>query len=252
MNGPLLVAEHLTKRFPSGVVAVDDVSLVVHAGESVGLVGESGSGKSTTARLVLRLLRPDSGRVRFAGHDLAGLPERRMRPLRARIQFVPQSPRTSLNPRLRVGESIAFNLRAHGLPAGRVPELLEQVGLTADHARKRPRELSGGQAQRVAIARALATRPDLVVCDEPVSALDKSVQARVLNLLARLQRETGVAYLFISHDLAVVEHLCDRALVMRGGKVVEEGPTETLWRSPRHPYTRSLLAAVRPLTGELP
>ncbi|MFF4988460.1 ATP-binding cassette domain-containing protein [Streptosporangium saharense] len=252
MSGPLLEAEGLVKRFLSGTLAVDGVDLTVNAGETVGLVGESGSGKSTTARLVLRLLRPDAGTVRFAGHDLLRLPERRMRPLRARIQFVPQSPRTSLNPRLRAGESVAFNLRAHGLPVSRVPELLERVGLGAEHAARYPAQLSGGQAQRVAIARALATEPDLVVCDEPVSALDRSVQARVLNLLARLQQETGVAYLFVSHDLAVVEHLCDRALVMREGRVVERGPTRELWRSPRHPYTRSLLAAVRPLTGELP
>ncbi|MBB2747235.1 UNVERIFIED_ORG: ABC-type glutathione transport system ATPase component [Microbispora rosea subsp. rosea] len=220
---PLLVADDLVKRFPSGVLAADGVSFAVRHGETVGLVGASGSGKSTVARIVLGLVRPDAGSVRFDRHELTALPPRRLRPLRARLQFVPQSPRTSLNPRLTVAQSIAFNLRAHGWRRGdvraRVAELLDQVGLPAGYAARRPAELSGGQAQRVAIARALATRPDLVVCDEAVSALDKSVQAQILNLLAGLQRDTGVAYLFVSHDPAVVEHLCDRVLVMRDGRV---------------------------------
>ncbi|OPG07540.1 ABC transporter ATP-binding protein [Microbispora sp. GKU 823] len=220
---PLLAAEGLVKRFPSGVVAADGVGFAVRHGETLGLVGASGSGKSTVARIVLGLTRPDDGTVWFDGQELTALPPRRLRPLRARLQFVPQSPRTSLNPRLTAAQSIAFNLRAHGWRRGevraRVAELLEQVGLTAGHAARRPSELSGGQVQRVAIARALATRPDLVVCDEAVSALDRSVQAQILNLLAGLQRDTGVAYLFISHDPAVVEHLCDRVLVMRDGRV---------------------------------
>ncbi len=244
---PLLVAEHLMKRFPNGVQAVDDVSLTVHAGETVGIVGESGSGKSTTAKLVLRLLDADDGTIRFAGTDLRGLRGKALRDVRRSLQLVPQNPQTSFNPKLTIGDSIAFNLTVHGTrskPAhARAVELLERVGVATGHAAKHPHELSGGQLQRCAIARALATEPSLVICDEAVSALDKSVQAQVLNLLAELQRETGVAFLFISHDLAVVEHVADRVVVMYLGEVVEEGDAAAIWRAPAHEYTRALLAA---------
>ncbi|MDT3441440.1 MULTISPECIES: ATP-binding cassette domain-containing protein [unclassified Pseudofrankia] len=243
----LLEAIGLGKTFGNGVRAVDDVSLTVGRGETVGIVGESGSGKSTTAKMILGLLAPDEGDVFFDGVPLRGLPRARMRALRARLQVVPQNPQTSLNPRLTVRSSIEFNLRAHGAErvARRtiVPEMLERVGLTPTHAERFPHELSGGQLQRVAIARALATRPDLVVCDEAVSALDKSVQAQVLNLLAELQADLGVSFLFISHDLAVVEHIADQVTVMYLGRVVEQGPAAQLWTSPRHEYTRALLAA---------
>ncbi|MEV0066505.1 ABC transporter ATP-binding protein [Amycolatopsis sp. NPDC050768] len=247
MADELLRAEGLTKTFGNGVRAVSDVSLTVHKGETLGVVGESGCGKSTTGKMLLGLLSPDSGAVTFDGVPLAGLSRPRMRALRARLQVVPQNPQTSLNPRLRVRQSIEFNLRAHGVERGarrpRVLELLERVGLTAAQAERFPHELSGGQLQRVAIARALATGPDLVVCDEAVSALDKSVQAQVLNLLADLQAETGVAFLFISHDLAVVEHISDRVAVMYLGRVVELAPARELWATPRHPYTEALLSA---------
>lgn len=244
---PLLVAEHLMKRFPNGVQAVDDVCLTVHAGETVGIVGESGSGKSTTAKLVLRLLDADGGTLRFDGEDLRAARGRRLRELRKRLQLVPQNPQTSFNPKLTIGTSIAFNLTVHGMKAraahARAAALLERVGVAAAHAAKHPHELSGGQLQRAAIARALATDPQLVICDEAVSALDKSVQAQVLNLLADLQRETGVAFLFISHDLAVVEHVADRVVVMYLGRVVEEGGAQAIWKAPAHEYTRTLLDA---------
>ncbi|MEV7908581.1 dipeptide/oligopeptide/nickel ABC transporter ATP-binding protein, partial [Streptomyces anulatus] len=223
MSEPLLSATGLSKRFPNGVAAVDDVSLTLHRGEILGLVGESGSGKSTTAKMILRLVRPDAGRVVFAGHDLTDARGARLRKLRARLQLVPQSPQTSLNPRLTVGEAIAFNLRAHGWRRSaiqaRVADMLDRVGVSPADAGRYPHEMSGGQVQRVALARALATDPELIVCDEAVSALDKSIQAQVLNLLAELQRETGVAILFISHDLAVVEHIADRVAVMYLGRV---------------------------------
>jgi ABC-type glutathione transport system ATPase component len=247
MSEPLLSAEHLVKRFPNGVRAVDDVSLAVHAGETVGIVGESGCGKSTTARLILRLLDADAGRVRFGGQDIGSLRGKRLRELRPRLQLVPQNPQTSFNPKLRIGDSIAFNLTVNGVKRSvaraRALELMERVGVAPAHAAKRPHELSGGQLQRAAIARALSTEPELVICDEAVSALDKSVQAQVLNLLADLQRDTGVAFLFISHDLAVVEHVADRVVVMYRGAVVEEGPALELWRAPAHEYTRTLLAS---------
>jgi ABC-type glutathione transport system ATPase component len=244
---PLLVAEHLMKRFPNGVQAVDDVSLTVRAGETVGIVGESGSGKSTTAKLILRLASADGGAVRFAGEDLLAARGGRLRALRKRLQLVPQNPQTSFNPKLTIGASIAFNLTVHGMSArparAQAAHLLERVGVAAAHAAKHPHQLSGGQLQRAAIARALATEPQLVICDEAVSALDKSVQAQVLNLLADLQRETGVAFLFISHDLAVVEHVADRVVVMYLGRVVEEGSAQAIWKAPAHEYTRTLLNA---------
>ena len=247
MTEPLLHAEGLGKRFANGVRAVDDVSLTVNAGETVGIVGESGCGKSTTARLILRLLDPDAGTVRFGGTDLAALRGRRLRAIRRRLQLVPQNPQTSFNPKMTIGDSIAFNLVVNGskrAPArARTVDLLERVGIAPAHAAKHPHELSGGQLQRAAIARALATEPELVICDEAVSALDKSVQAQVLNLLAELQRDTGVAFLFISHDLAVVEHVADRIVVMYRGRVVETGPAADIWRAPQDPYTQKLLAS---------
>ncbi|MGW0802547.1 ATP-binding cassette domain-containing protein [Nonomuraea sp. NPDC002799] len=251
MSDPLLAATGLTKRFANGVLAVDDVSLSLRAGETLGVVGESGSGKSTTAKMILRLLKPDAGQVVFAGQDLARARGGALRALRAGLQVVPQSPQTSLNPRMTVGDAIAFNLRAHHWrgPAisARVAEVLDQVGVPAADAGRYPHEMSGGQIQRVALARALATRPQLVICDEAVSALDKSIQAQVLNLLAELQRDTGVAILFISHDLSVVEHIADRVAVMYLGQVVEEGPAAQIWTAARHPYTRTLLSSIPPL-----
>lgn len=248
----LLDAVDLTKTFSGGVRAVDHVNLLVRRGETVGLVGESGCGKSTTAKMLLRLLNPDSGHVTFDGVNLLSAKGHQLRGLRKRLQIVPQNPQTSLNPRLSVRTSIEFNLRAHGFAKSgwkaRVDGLLDRVGLSPRHGAAFPHELSGGQLQRGAIARALATEPDLVVCDEAVSALDKSVQAQVLNLLVQLQRDLGVAYLFISHDLSVVEHISDRVVVMYLGKVVEEGPSKALWSTPSHPYTTTLLSA-SPGTG---
>jgi peptide/nickel transport system ATP-binding protein/oligopeptide transport system ATP-binding protein len=243
----LLDAQDIRKTFGNGVKAVDGVSLQVHRGETVGLVGESGCGKSTTAKMLLRLLTPDEGSITFAGEDVHQARGRRLRELRKQLQVVPQNPQTSLNPRLTVRQSIEFNLRAHSYPKRewepRVDGLLDRVGLAKRHGASFPHEMSGGQLQRAAIARALATEPSLVVCDEAVSALDKSVQAQVLNLLVELQRELGVAYLFISHDLSVVEHISDRVVVMYLGKVVEEGPSHALWSAPSHPYATTLLSA---------
>jgi ABC-type glutathione transport system ATPase component len=244
---PLLSVQHLSKRFGNGVHAVDDVSLELAPGETLGIVGESGSGKSTTAKIILRLLDADDGMIEFEGQDLRKLRGGALRAIRRRLQLVPQNPQTSFNPRLTIGDSIAFNLVVHGTGRRQAQELaaalLERVGVAVVHAGKRPRELSGGQLQRCAIARALATEPMLVICDEAVSALDKSVQAQVLNLFSELQRETGVAFLFISHDLAVVEHLADRVVVMQHGRVVEQGPALELWQRPTQEYTRSLLDA---------
>jgi peptide/nickel transport system ATP-binding protein len=260
---PLLLAEHLSKRFDNGVLAVDDVSITVHPGETVGVVGESGCGKSTTGKLILGLLKADSGYVAFDGMNLGSVTSATVRRLRAKLQFVPQNPQTSLNPRLTITEAIAFNLRVHGWAkkdiGPRVSSLLDMVGVPAAYAQRYPYELSGGQLQRVAIARALSTDPKLIICDEAVSALDKSVQAQVLNLLVELQGELGMAYLFISHDLAVVEHLSDRVLVMYLGRVVEESNASGLWRDTAHPYTAALLSSVPGperqrviLSGDLP
>jgi oligopeptide/dipeptide ABC transporter ATP-binding protein len=251
----------LQKTFGNGVRAVDDVSLRVGSGQTLGIVGESGCGKSTTARMMLRLLAPDAGSVAFEGSDITGLRGRSLRRLRARMQVVPQNPQTSLNPRLTIGASLEFNLRVHRVAdrRSRIPDLLSRVGLDPRYAERYPHQLSGGQLQRVAIARALSTSPSLVICDEPVSALDKSVQAQVLNLLADLQRDLGVSYVFISHDLGVVEHIADRVLVMYAGRVVEEGAAGSLWSAALHPYTRALLSATPGrdqerivLRGELP
>ncbi|MEV7117391.1 ABC transporter ATP-binding protein [Kitasatospora griseola] len=246
---PLLRLEEVSKSW-AGRPAVSGVSLEVRAGEAVALVGESGSGKSTLARLALGLVRPDGGAVAFEGRDPARLRARADREVRGRLQFVPQHPRGSLNPALRAGEAVGFALRAHGVPrrqrADRIGELFRQVGLAPELARRFPRELSGGQLQRVAVARALATGPALVVCDEPTSALDPATQRRLLELLTELRERTGTAYLFVSHDLAAVARFAHRTLVLRAGRVVEQGPTETLWSAPQHPYTQALLAASGP------
>ena len=259
----LLDAQDLAKTFGNGVRAVQNVSLQVAAGETLGIVGESGCGKSTTAKMLLRLLQPDSGSVSFDGVDVNRMTRGQLRELRRRLQVVPQNPQTSLNPRLTVRQSLEFNLRVHGVArAGRrrrVDDLLDRVGLDPTYGDRHPHAMSGGQLQRAAIARALTTEPELVICDEAVSALDKSVQAQVLNLLADLQRDLGLAFVFISHDLAVVEHIADRVAVMYLGRVVEQGPAETLWRDARHPYTITLLSSTPgaerariTLRGELP
>ena len=254
MKGVLLDAVDLGKTFGNGVRAVDSVSMQIRRGETVGVVGESGCGKSTTAKMILRLLTPDTGQLTFDGVNLLRAKGKQLRGLRRRLQLVPQNPQTSFNPRLSIRSSIEFNLRAHGYPrqewSDRTDRMLSRVGLSPSHGRSFPHELSGGQLQRAAIARALITEPDLVVCDEAVSALDKSVQAQVLNLLADLQQELGVSYLFISHDLSVVEHISDRVLVMYLGRVVEEAPAGRLYAAPAHPYTKTLLSSAPGFVGE--
>jgi oligopeptide/dipeptide ABC transporter ATP-binding protein len=260
MTEPLLDVQGLVKHFPvkSGafsrisaqVRAVDGVDFHVNEGETLAIVGESGCGKSTVGRLVLRLIEPTRGAVRFEGDDLLALDSDQMRGRRRRLQVIFQDPYASLNPRMTVGAMLGEPLWLHRLVgnekqrSARVSELLELVGLRPDHARRYPHEFSGGQRQRIAIARALAVEPRLIVADEPVSALDVSIQAQVINLMKELQQRFGLAYIFISHDLAVVKHIADRIAVMYLGRIVETATTEELFRHPRHPYTRALLSAV--------
>jgi oligopeptide/dipeptide ABC transporter ATP-binding protein len=253
----LVVAENLSRRFAgrgwfkrgSAVQAVSDVSLTVDRGEAVALVGESGSGKTTLGRMLLGLLPPSAGRVSFGGNDLTTAGAAQRRQLRRRMQIVFQDPQSSLDPRRTVGAQITDGLAIHRIvpPAARharVAELLAQVGLNSVHAERYPHEFSGGQRQRIGIARALATEPEFLLADEPVSALDLSVQAQVLDLLADLRTRLGLALLFISHDLAVVRSLCERVVVMYLGRVMETGPVAQVFNAPRHPYTQALLSAV--------
>jgi ABC-type oligopeptide transport system ATPase subunit len=256
----LLVVEDLKKHFPitrgiifqkqvASVKAVDGVTFSIRRGETLGVVGESGCGKSTMARCVMRLLEPTDGNVVFDGRNITELSRKQMRPVRREMMMVFQDPYASLNARKRVGFIVAEALEVHnlGTPAERkrrVQELLEVVGLNPEHYNRFPHEFSGGQRQRIGIARALAVNPKLIVCDEPVSALDVSIQAQILNLLKDLQSEFGLTYLFIAHDLNVVRHISDRVLVMYLGKVVEMAPREQLYAAPKHPYTGALLSAV--------
>src|SRR5436190_14709984 len=256
----LLEVRHLVKHFsvgggffggPAGLVrAVDDVSFAIRRGETLGLVGESGCGKTTTGRCILQLERPTRGQVLFEGRELTTLDPAELRPIRRRMQVIFQDPYSSLNPRMTVGQILAEPIAVHGIiPSARgrrerVRELLHRVGLLPQHADRYPHQLSGGQRQRVGIARALAVEPALIVCDEPVSALDVSIQAQIINLLEDLQAELGLTYLFIAHDLAVVRHISDRVAVMYLGKIVELADRKTLYDDPLHPYTRALLSAV--------
>jgi oligopeptide/dipeptide ABC transporter ATP-binding protein len=281
LQGPgvsLLRAEQLHVRYPvrGGVLqqplgwirAVDGVDLELAEGETLGLVGESGSGKSTLGRALIALRRPDAGSVRFEGTDILGLDAPALKALRRRLQIIFQDPNASLDPRRTVGGSVRMGLDLHGIGSraertARVAEMFRHVGLRPEHVARFPHEFSGGQRQRIGIARALILNPKMLVCDEAVSALDVSVQAQILNLLRDLQAEHGLAMLFISHNLAVVEHMSDRIAVMYAGRIVEQAPRDELFRAPRHPYTRALLASVptpdptrrappAPLPGEPP
>ena len=246
----LLSVRNLSKHFPTanGVVkAVEDVSFDVRRGHIVGIVGESGSGKTTAGRCILRLVEPSEGEAIFDGVDLFKLSQKALRAYRRRMQIIFQDPYSSLNPRMRVGDIIGEAIDTHRLAKGaarqaRIAELLTRVGLSPEHARRYPHEFSGGQRQRIGIARALAVEPELIVADEPVSALDVSVQAQVLNLVQELQKELGLTMLFISHDLTVVEYLCDDIVVLYLGRVMEQGPAREVYANPRHPYTRALLS----------
>ncbi len=257
----LVEVRHLVKHFPitrgillrrqvGAVRAVDDVSFAVRRGETLGIVGETGCGKSTTARLIARLLEPTSGEVLFDGEDVTARRGASLKPLRREMQMIFQDPYSSLNPRKTVGSIIAEPFAIHGLEKAegerrrRVQELMEQVGLNPEHYNRFPHEFSGGQRQRIGVARAIALKPKLIIADEPVSALDVSIQAQILNLLRELQRELGLTVIFIAHDLSVVRHMCDRVAVMYLGSLVELGPSDELYGFPRHPYTGALLSAV--------
>jgi peptide/nickel transport system ATP-binding protein/oligopeptide transport system ATP-binding protein len=260
VSEPLVEVRDLVKHFPitrgvlqrqvGAVRAVDGVSFDVRAGETLGLVGESGCGKSTTARLVTRLLEPTSGTITFEGRDIAGLKRKELKPLRREMQMVFQDPYSSLNPRKTVGTIIGEPFVIHGIEENRekrkqrVQELMELVGLNPEHYNRYPHEFSGGQRQRIGVARAMALKPKLIIADEPVSALDVSIQAQILNLLRELQRELNLTMVFIAHDLSVVRHMCDRVAVMYLGKVVELADGDQLYDRPRHPYTGALLSAV--------
>jgi len=256
---PLLEVKHLKKHFPikggvfsktiGYVYAVDDINFTLEKGETLGLVGESGCGKSTTGRTILRLIEPTDGTISFEGQDITHLDKGAMRALRREMQIIFQDPYASLNPRMTVGSIIGEPLEIHKIAKGsekeeRVAALLQKVGLRAEDMRKYPHEFSGGQRQRIGIARALALNPKLIVCDEPVSALDVSIQAQVINLLEDLQAEFGLSYLFIAHNLNVVEHISNRVAVMYLGQIVELASDEELYKNPQHPYTEALLSAV--------
>lgn len=259
-NAPLLQVQDLRKAYHSAggllsgrdevVTAVDGVSFTIHAGETLGLVGESGSGKSTTGRLLLQLEPPDSGEILWRGEPLQGLSRRQLKPYRQDMQIIFQDPYSALNPRMTVGDFVAEPLLVHGRfkqkreRQERVAELFRLVGLSPDFMRRYPHEFSGGQRQRVCIARALALEPQFIVADEPITALDVSIQAQIVNLFQDLQQQLGITWLFIAHDLAMVRYLCHRVAVMLHGRIVEIGPTEALFAHPQHPYTQALLSAI--------
>jgi oligopeptide transport system ATP-binding protein len=264
VNDVILDVKHLKKHFPvkqgllmrevAQVKAVDDVSLEIKRGETLGLVGESGCGKSTLGRALIRLYEPTSGEVQFNGKDFLGLRGEKLRLERRNMQMIFQDPYASLDPRMTVGAILSEPFEIHGILKSREREakvkvLLETVGLKASHINRYPHEFSGGQKQRICIARALALEPSLIICDEPVSALDVSIQAQILNLMKDLQRKFNLTYVFISHDLSVIEHICDRIAVMYLGKIVEIAPREELFRNPQHPYTQALIQAI-PRIGE--